>query len=189
MMARTELTFVGYGGQGIITMAQLLAKGALIYEGNEVAQTEAYGAAARGGSCWAEVIISDEKINYPRAILSDYLIVLTQSAANEFKKNVKPEGGIIFTDPTTVRKFRAKKTQTVYEIPAIRIAREEFNMPVVANVIMFGAIVAITKILSRDAARKTVESSVPPKAKEINLKAIEKGFQIADELLSKPQSE
>ena len=165
-------------------MAQLLAKAALIYEGKEVAQTEAYGAAARGGSCWAEVIISDEKINYPRAMLSDYLIVLTQASASAFKKNVKTNGGVIFLDPHSVRKFRAKKTQKSYEIPAQQIAREEFNMPVVANVIMFGAIVAISKLISRDAAKKTVETSVPSKAKEINLKALERGFQIADGLLS-----
>ena len=183
-MTRTELTFAGYGGQGIITMAQLLAKAALIYEGNEVAQTEAYGAAARGGSCWAEVIISDEKINYPRAVLSDYLIVLTQASADGFKKKVKADGGIIFKDPHSVRKFRAKKTQKLYDIPAQRIAREELNMPLVANVVMFGAIVAITKLISRDAAKKTVETSVPPKAIEVNLKALERGFQIADELLS-----
>ncbi len=183
-MTRTELIFGGYGGMGIITMAQLLAKAALIYEGNEVAQTEAYGAAARGGSCWAEVIISDEKINYPRAMRSDYLIVLTQASASDFKKRVKTDGGIIFIDPHSVRRYRGKKTQKVYEIPAQKIAREEFNMTVVANVIMFGAIVAISKLISRDAAKKTVETSVPPKAKEVNLKALNRGFQIADELLS-----
>ncbi|MHA1377539.1 MAG: 2-oxoacid:acceptor oxidoreductase family protein [Candidatus Helarchaeota archaeon] len=186
-MSRTELTFAGYGGQGIITMSKLLAKGALLYEGKEVAQTEAYGAAARGGSCWAEVIISDKKIDYPRAIRPDYLVVLTKAAADVFKKKVKVDGGVIFRDPLTVAKFRAKKTQKLYDIPAQQIAREEFNMPVVANVVMFGAITAITKLISRDAARKTVDSSVPPKAKEINLKALERGFQIADELMAKSE--
>ncbi|MFX1452335.1 MAG: 2-oxoacid:acceptor oxidoreductase family protein, partial [Promethearchaeota archaeon] len=85
------------------------------------------------------------------------------------------------------RKFRAKKTQKLYDIPAQTIAREEFNMPVVANVIMFGAIVAISNLITREAAKKTVESSVPPKAKEINLKALERGFQVAEELLAQSQ--
>ena len=185
-MTRTEFTFSGYGGQGIITMASLLAKGALLYEGKEVAQTEAYGAAARGGSCWAEVIISDKNIDYPRAMSSDFLIILTEAAASAFKKKVK-KTGIIFRDPLTVARFKAKKTQKLYDIPAQQTAREEFKMPVVANVIMFGAIVAITKLISRDSAKKTVETSVPKKALETNLKALEKGFQIADELLAQSQ--
>ena len=187
-MGRTELTFSGYGGQGIITMAQLLAKGAMLYENMEVAQTEAYGAAARGGSCWAEVILSDKKVNYPRAIKSDYLIALTQSSANEFKGKIKKKGGVIFVDPTTVRRIKPKKTQKLFKVPAQKIAREEFNMPVVANVVMFGAIVGITKLISREAAKKTVESSVPKKAIEINMKALDRGFEIADELL-KAESE
>ena len=61
----------------------------------------------------------------------------------------------------------------------------KFNFPVVANVIFFGAIVAVTKIMTRDSAKKTVESSVPPKHLELNLKALERGFKIADEILAK----
>ncbi|NVM54897.1 MAG: 2-oxoacid:acceptor oxidoreductase family protein [Candidatus Helarchaeota archaeon] len=186
-MTRTEMKFVGYGGQGIITMSKLIAKGALLYDGKEVAQTEAYGAAARGGVCWAEVIISDKKIDYPRAMSIQYLIVLTKMGADAYKGKVTKDG-IIFRDPLTVPKYRAKKTQKLYDIPATQIAREEFKFPVVANVIMFGAIVAITKLISRESAKKTVESSVPKKALEINYKALERGFQIADELLAQEQS-
>ncbi|MFX0134416.1 MAG: 2-oxoacid:acceptor oxidoreductase family protein [Candidatus Hodarchaeota archaeon] len=185
-MTRTELKLAGYGGQGIITMSKLLAKGALLYEGKEVVQTEAYGAAARGGSCWAEVVISEEKINYPRAMDVDYLVVLTEESAATFKKVVKSDG-IIFKDPLTVERLRPKKTQKLFDIPASRVAKEEFNLPVVANVIMFGAIVAVTKLMTRENAKKTVETSVPKKALEINLKALERGFQIADELLAKAQ--
>lgn len=181
---RKEIKLGGYGGQGIITMAQLFAKGAALLEGKEVAQTEAYGAAARGGACWAEVVISDKKINYPRATIPDILIVLTKASADAFKKDVKSDT-VVFLDPLTVARFKGK--QKVYEIPAQQVAREEFSLPVVANVIMFGAIVAITDIISRENAKITVETSVPEKAKEINLKALERGFQIADELLSQAQ--
>lgn len=150
-MTRVEIKLGGYGGQGIITMAQLFAKGAALLEGKEVAQTEAYGAAARGGSCWAEVVISDEKINYPRATIPDILVVLTKAAADSFKKDVKSDT-TVFLDPLTVSKFRGK--QKIYEIPAQQVAREEFNLPVVANVIMFGAIVAISNLISRENAKK-----------------------------------
>ncbi|NVM54893.1 MAG: 2-oxoacid:acceptor oxidoreductase family protein [Candidatus Helarchaeota archaeon] len=70
-----------------------------------------------------------------------------------------------------------KKGQKLYDILATQIAGEEFKFPVVANVTMFGAIVAIIKLISRESAKKTVESSVPKKALEINLKALARGFQ------------
>ncbi len=185
-MDKVEFKFTGYGGQGIITMSQLVAKGALLYENKEVVQTEAYGAAARGGSCWAEVVVSDEKINYPRAEMVDYLVVLTGESASKFK-NILKENGKVFIDPDLVSKYRAKKTQKLFEIPASRIAKEEFNLPVVANVIMFAAIVAVSNIMTRESAKKTVESSVPSKVLDTNLKALERGFKIADELIAQMQ--
>lgn len=183
-MDKIEFKFSGYGGQGIITMSKLIAKGALLYENKEVIQTEAYGAAARGGSCWAEVVVSDEKINYPRAQDVDYLVVLTTESATKFKGTVKKDGQI-FIDPGLVSKYRAKKGQKLYEIPASNIAKEEFNLPVVGNVVMFGAIVAVSKIMSKENAIATVKSSVPPKVLDTNLKALERGFQVAEELMAK----
>ena len=182
-MDKIEFKFSGYGGQGIITMSKLVAKGALLYENKEVIQTEAYGAAARGGSCWAEVVVSNEKINYPRAQTVDYLIVLTTESATKFKGTVKKDGKV-FIDPGLVSKYRAKKTQKLFEIPATQIAKEEFNLPVVANVIMFGAIVAVSKIMTKENAKKTVESSVPRKVLDTNLKALERGFKLAEELMA-----
>jgi len=185
-MDKIEFKFSGYGGQGIITMSKLVAKGALLYENKEVIQTEAYGAAARGGSCWAEVVVSDEKINYPRAQKVDYLVVLTSESATKFKGTVKKEGQV-FIDPGLVPKYRAKKTQKLFPIPASSIAKEEFNLPVVANVVMFGAIVAVSNIMSKENAIETIKSTVPPKVLDTNLKALERGFQVAEKLKAEMQ--
>ena len=55
-------------------------------------------------------------------------------------------------------------------------------MPVVANVILFGAIVEITSIVSKESARRTIENTVPPKTLEMNLKALDEGFRYAEQL-------
>ncbi|NHI94384.1 MAG: 2-oxoacid:ferredoxin oxidoreductase subunit gamma [Candidatus Lokiarchaeota archaeon] len=177
-MTRTELKLAGYGGQGVITLSKLIAEGVMLYENKEVAQTEAYGAAARGGSCWAEVVISDDEIDYPRAVEPDIMVLLSKEAANAFKKDVKKDG-VFIVDPTTVSRFKARNN-VVYQIPATDIAINELKMPVVGNVIFLGAIALLTGIMSKDAARKTVEKSVPQKALDINLKALEKGFELAE---------
>jgi len=179
-MSRTELKFAGYGGQGVITLAILTAKAAL-EEGKEVSQSQAYTAVARGGSVWAETVISDEEIDYPRAMDPDYLILLSVDAAKNHKKELKKKTGAYITDPTSLPKFKSKKKK-LYAIPAAQIAIEQFKMPVVSNVILFGSIVEITGIVSREAARKTIENTVPPKTLEINLKALEEGFRYAEKL-------
>ena len=44
------MVFSGSGGQGVITAAIILAESAVIYEDLTAVQTQAYGAAARGGA-------------------------------------------------------------------------------------------------------------------------------------------
>ena len=51
-------------------------------------------------------------------------------------------------------------------------------------IIMFGAIVAVSKIMSKENAVETVKSSVPPKVLDTNLKALERGFKVAEELMA-----
>ncbi|QEE17060.1 2-oxoacid:acceptor oxidoreductase family protein [Promethearchaeum syntrophicum] len=178
-MVRTELKFAGYGGQGVITLALLAAKAAL-EEDKEVSQSQAYTAVARGGSVWAETVISDEEINYPRAMDPDFLILLSVDASKNHKKDLKKKNGVFITDPTSLKKFKTKKTH--YQIPAAQIAIEQFKMPVISNVILFGSIVEITGIVSRESARNTIASTVPPKTLEMNLKALDEGFRYAEQL-------
>ena len=66
-MARSEIRVIGYGGQGVITLSKMIAYAGVI-DDKEAVQTEAYGPASRGGSCWAEVVIDEDPIDYPRAI-------------------------------------------------------------------------------------------------------------------------
>ena len=46
---RNEIMFAGFGGQGIVKAALLLARAAGLFEGKQVAQTQSYGPEARGG--------------------------------------------------------------------------------------------------------------------------------------------
>lgn len=184
---RKEIRIAGFGGQGVITLSKLIAEGAMKYEGKEVCQTEAYGAAARGGGCWAECIVSDIPIDYPRSEHPDYMVFFSKEAASAYKKDIKTEGTFII-DPDSVRKFRARKNRII-EIRASKAASEDLKMPVVANVIMLGAVAVITGMLSEEAAQKTVKSSVPEKFLDTNLKALDIGFSLAKEALEKEKEQ
>ena len=67
-MEKYRFLLSGSGGQGIITMAILLAEAAVLYEGLVAVQSQSYGPEARGGATRSDVIISNSEIYFPRLI-------------------------------------------------------------------------------------------------------------------------
>ena len=68
------------------------------------------------------------------------------------------------------------------EIPATREARESLGRDIVANIIMLGALVAATGVVSREAIEKAILDSVPRGTEELNLKAMKKGFELVEQV-------
>ncbi len=63
-MSQYEVTFAGFGGQGIMIAGQLLAY-AGIKEGKKVVWIPVYGPEMRGGTAYCTVVISDSRIGSP----------------------------------------------------------------------------------------------------------------------------
>ena len=193
-MTRTEIKISGFGGQGVITLGKLITASVIMHsKGLNAAQTESYGAAARGGSCWAEVVIDDDIsedfIDYPRVVPSqvDIGIFLSSAAVGKFLKSVKKNGGIVIYDPIAIDKIRTKKKQKLYKVEASKIAKDELKMDVTANVVMFGAFVGLTGVVEKNAALQTVKEFVPKKFQDINIKAFERGITLAEDLKKEAQ--
>lgn len=188
-MTRNEVRFIGYGGQGVITMSKMVAYAAVI-DNKEAVQTEAYGPASRGGSCWAEVVVEDEAtIDYPRAIMPNYYVILSQAGADRYgKKFCNKEGVITIIDPLTVQKFKIRKGK-MFQIPAQAVAMEEFKVPVIANIILLGAFMELTHLISQDAALKALKKFVPEKTYELNMTAFNRGIELAKEAREKVKEE
>ena len=62
----------GSGGQGVITMAILLAEAAVKYEGLVAVQSQSYGPEARGGATRSDVILSHKAIYYPKVEATEH---------------------------------------------------------------------------------------------------------------------
>ena len=56
-MAKTDIRFGGFGGQGIITASYIIGIAGVMHEGKDALQTQSFGTQARGGQCRAEVMI------------------------------------------------------------------------------------------------------------------------------------
>jgi 2-oxoglutarate ferredoxin oxidoreductase subunit gamma len=177
MIHRFEARLAGTGGQGMILAGIILAEAAAIGAGKNVAQTQSYGPEARGGASKAEVIISDDEIDYPKVIQADLLLAMSQEACDRYGHEVNPEGWLII-DADLVK--RAPPHPRTARVSITRIAEEDLGRKITANIVALGVIVGLTEIVPRQAITEAVERRAPPGTKEINLQALEIGLAIAD---------
>lgn len=172
-----ELRFSGSGGQGMILAGIIMAEAAAIYDGKNAVQSQSYGPESRGGATRAEVIISDEEIDYPKATSIDAMLAMTQEACNRYYKDIKA-GGILLVDSDEVRDVPKGDFQ-VYSFPIIRYAMENLGKAIVANIMALGMITELTGVVSHQAIEKAVLSRVPAAFLELNKKALHEGFEKA----------
>ena len=114
---RINVRFAGAGGQGVILASVLLAKGYGLGENYNIAQTQSYGPEARGGACKAEVVVSDEEIDYMKVDTADVFIALNQVGFNKYIDEVSEEG-LVVINSTLVESDNPDH----YPIPATEIA-------------------------------------------------------------------
>jgi 2-oxoglutarate ferredoxin oxidoreductase subunit gamma len=175
MVETWTVRFGGFGGQGIVLSSVILGLAA-VYDGKNVCQTASYGAEARGGKCKSEVIISDEEIIYPVIDRPKILVIMSQQALDSYLDDLE-SGGLLIIDPDMTKNFERRKDIKIVKIPATRIA-DKLGNRIVANIIMLGALQAMTSIVSIGSLRRSIIESVPQRFIEINLKALEEGMKL-----------
>jgi 2-oxoglutarate ferredoxin oxidoreductase subunit gamma len=180
-----EIIITGFGGQGIILAGNILGKSATLFEKRNATLIQSYGPEARGGSCVAQVVLSEENIEYPYVENPNVLICMSQEG---FDKNISKlvKGGALFADSGLVKieKKRIPKGAKVYSIPATRFA-EEMGVKMMANIIMLGFMTAVTKLVSYNAIKKAVNTSVPKGTEKKNMAGLERGYQYGMDLKPK----
>ncbi len=185
MAEQSEVRLAGLGGQGIILAGIIVAEAAGIYEDKEVVQTQAYGAAARGGFSRSDVVICDEEILYPKASKLDFLLAMSQSAYEENLPSLK-KGGVLLVDSTYVSEVSGAN---IYAAPFSKTAREKFGRENVANIIALGAITQVFPVISEESMEKAVLSRVPKRFIEMNKKAFKEGVKLGRSTLEKAKEE
>jgi 2-oxoglutarate ferredoxin oxidoreductase subunit gamma len=174
-LSRTEVRISGAGGQGVVLAGQILGQAISLHEKGKFATlTQSYGPEARGGYCSAEVVISDEPIGYPYVISPQVLVIMSQEAYNKYTTNLSAET-IVIIDHDLV-KPNASQNLKISSIPATNLARE-MGRVVVANIIMLGFLAAVSNVISPEALKESILSSVPKGTGEFNIKAFTLGYE------------
>jgi 2-oxoglutarate ferredoxin oxidoreductase subunit gamma len=176
MVEKSRFVFTGSGGQGVITAAIILAETAVLHEHLNAVQTQIYGAAARGGTTRSDVVISDSEIFYPKVNQANVLVCLTQEAYVKFSPIMRP-GGLLLTDLRYVKIERTVDALQI-ELPMYQTVMDQIGKPIVFNICMLGAVVALTKIVHQESVMKMLEDRIPASFLEMNRKALELGFEL-----------
>jgi len=173
---RTEIRIAGTGGQGAITVGQILGAAAALHDRKEAVVTEGYSPSITGGWSRADVVVSDEPIDYPLVTKLDALIAMYQGGLESNARLVKPSG-VIVAESQLVDVTRAKFDGRTYSIPAVAQA-QSLGKKVLTNIILLGALLEVNPVVSKDSVEKTLVERFPAFA-ELNIKALTSGSQLA----------
>ncbi len=169
-----EVLLGGFGGQGIILSGLILGKAASLFSDKKSAFTQSYGPEARGGSCSANVIISDEEIDYPYVNRPHHVIIMSQGAYEKYVTDLRPNGQLLYEEDLVELKYRRNDIHR-FGIPATRLA-EGLGRRIVANIVMLGFLTAVTKVVDYDAMKSAILDTVPPGTEDLNLRAFNTGY-------------
>ena len=168
----------GFGGQGVMTMGNLLATATAQATDLNVTFFPSYGAAMRGGTANCFVVISDDEIGAPVSYNLEDLIVMNGPSYRTFIGNLKA-GGNLFVNSTIVTDEIERDDINVIKAPVTQMAIDIGNERAI-NVIMLGVYVGYTNAAPEDVIVKGIEEkfSKKPKLIEPNVDAFKKGLEI-----------
>ena len=175
---QSEVMFAGFGGQGILLSAKILAYTAM-EAGYEVIWIPSYGPEMRGGTAYCMVIMSDRPIGSPIVKNPQHLVAMNRPSLEKFAPVVKP-GGVVLINSSLIPVRSERDDVDEIVIPVNDIAIEAGSVRS-ANIVALSAFVARSGILPIEDLRESVKKEFARKAKLIplNMDAIDRGVQAA----------
>ena len=174
---QTEIQFAGFGGQGILLSAKLLAHAAM-EEGKFVAWVPSYGPEMRGGTAYCTVVISDKRIGSPIIKNPAHLVAMNRPSLEKFAGTVKPDG-VIMINSSLIPSRSNRDDITELVVPANDIAIKSGSVKA-ANIVALSAFAAKTQLVDLELLKAGVkkEFSAKPKIIPLNMTAFDAGVKI-----------
>lgn len=170
-----QLIIAGFGGQGIMSMGQMLTYAGMT-EGKHVSWLPSYGPEMRGGTANCNVILADEMVASPIVTEATTVIVMNRPSLDKYEHSVSKDG-ILLINSSLIDKKSDRDDIKVYYIPANDIAHDLGNTKI-ANMVMLGAYLKLTHVVSNETvldALKKVLGKAKANLVPINQEALEKG--------------
>ncbi|HSL61500.1 MAG TPA: 2-oxoacid:acceptor oxidoreductase family protein [Desulfotignum sp.] len=174
---QTEIKFAGFGGQGILLSAKLLAYAAM-KQGYFVAWVPSYGPEMRGGTAYCTVVISDRLIGSPIIKNPTHLVAMNRPSLEKFENDVKP-GGIIFINSSLIP-VRSRRTDIIQLVVPVNDIAIEAGSGRAANIVALSAFAAKSGLVDLDLLKDCVkeEFAAKPKIIPLNMDAFDRGVKV-----------
>lgn len=154
-----EILLAGFGGQGVMSMGQLLAYAGMI-EDKHVSWIPSYGPEMRGGTANCSVVISDSPISSPVISEPNTLIVLNRPSLEKFEKNLQ-SGGLLLINSSLIDVSPQRQDFQIIKIRSDDLANEKFGDTRVANMIILGAYLELSHTVRVDSVEKALKKVLP----------------------------
>ncbi len=148
----------------MLMMGYVLAVAAM-EEDKHVTFLPAYGAEMRGGTANCTVVISDDEIASPVASHPDVVVAMNYPSMLKYQNMIKT-GGTVFLNSDLISQDLSRSDVEVVKVPANTLARE-MGSDRVLNLIMLGAVAAVTGIVSPPGLAKAVETVLQGKKQSL----------------------
>lgn len=159
--------------------ARILAEAAAIYDNKNASESCSYGPEARGNASRADIIVSDEAIDYPKVEVLDLLLVLTQEAYDRSVGDLSPKGTVIAD--SIIKTGEELQGRKLYKVAFTEIAEKEFNNPGIVNIIALGFFAAINQVVDAKSIRNAMLARVPKMSEQTFIRAFDSGLNTARE--------
>ena len=178
-----KIVLAGEGGQGVQSVAEILAEAAN-EKGREALYIPNFGVEQRGGVSVAFLQIGDEPIGAPKFQIGDIVIALSDRAVSRTRQYVGPDTVFVYDSGIEdIQDELPTNTNKIYAIPAIEVSKNGLH-PRVFNVIIMGAVIKATGVVAMEDAKNAIEIKLgskfekDPKLREMNFKAMERGAEL-----------
>lgn len=174
-----EIRIHGRGGQGGVTLAELLAKAA-IARGKFAQAFPSFGPERRGAPVMAFVRVDDKKIRVREKIYAPNLVLVLDPTLFDIvnvAEGLQEGGTVIVNSAASAAELRKKYGwPKAAQVDAAKVAMEELGVPI-TNTTMLGALLKASGVLPVESMKAVIEDRFGPKLGPKNFKALNRAYQ------------
>ena len=185
-MAQYEVTFAGFGGQGVMTAGQLLAYSGM-HEKKQVVWLPSYGPEMRGGTAYCTVVVSEDRIGSPIINEPQAICVFNRPSFDKFGPQVRT-GGLFVINSSLINVTSQRTDMTQLLVPANDIAMKAGNAKA-TNLAMLGAFIGATGVVDYETVKLIVTEKLGRKKQLLqkNLNVLQHGYDLGLEKVSQKE--
>lgn len=173
-----EIRWHGRGGQGGFTASRLLGIAAGMFEDKHALAFPSFGPERRGAPVLAYTKIDDQKIHDRSEVIAcDYVVVMDETLITPTIINSVKDNATFIINSNNPARHEILKNHKVVAIDATSLALEVLGRPI-TNTAMYGALVAVSGLVSMDSALSSIQHEMKPALVKKNCEIIKRAFEL-----------